>query len=137
MSVNRDTDWPKVRLIDNGPEFEMVPPSPPPTYEQAIVHMYREAESIIAQGHALHSAMEQARLLYLKRSSYLRKDRKALGLAKKHARWQEVVAELFPRDLRFWQQNVKARTEDVCTALDNLWEAQEKYKAWAALYGDI
>lgn len=111
--VAQEKGWPvhEIKLVGIGPEFEVMRP-PAPTYEQAIVNMFREAKGILEVGERLKKEMFIARDRYLSVSTMLRCDRMN-GSPLEHAYF--VVGK----------------------ALDELWFAQEKYKAWAATYGDI
>lgn len=118
----RERGWliKEIKLVNGGPEFEVVHKAP--TYEQAVVHMYREAQSIIAQGTFLKNVMYIARRDYLYESQALRV-RRALKIE--------------PPSYAAKAHLTNKGQQRVCEALDKLWEAQEKYNTWAKLYGDI
>lgn len=85
----------------------------PPTYEQAVVNMYREAKGIVDVG---------ARL------------KQELGLARRdYFIYSDELARARARSSTF----VDVYEKHICDALDNLWLAQGKYEAWAATYGGI
>lgn len=130
------------KLIDGGPEFEVLrthragtPPSDkctcvaamiggykctcPPTYEQAVVHMFRTATGIMKVGKQLQVDYRLAQLHYHNASERLRRfreGRKGVNLPKHLVRYCE---------------------QEVLRKLDELWLAQEKYNAWARTYGDL
>lgn len=81
-----------------------------PSYEQMIVHMYREARHIVNVGEDLKVELFIAQHEYFHVSILLRATRKSAG----HVDHKIVLI-----------------------ALDKLWLAQEKYEAWARTYGDL
>jgi hypothetical protein len=103
----------------------LVPPAP--TYKQAIVHMYREAQSILKQGEELKQKLFVARRNYFFSSGQLAGDRRMLAYVQKrktfwHIRYEDAAA---------------SSATAVCCGLDALWAAQEAYQAWAREYGDV
>lgn len=121
----REKGWPivELKLVDGGPEFEVLRThEPAPTYEQAVVHMFRTAKGIIEVGEKLQIEVQIARHRYHHATHALHAYRQRSRIFKgtRNPRWSRVHFE-----------------GEVCQALDALWVAQEKYKAWAKTYGDL
>lgn len=114
----------EIKLVNGGPEFEVVHKAP--TYEQAIVHMYREAKSIVEQGEKLKADMIRAHMYMCETRKHV--DRCRLGVLQ------------YPKGTHYynsWNGPLQIALKRFVELLDRVWEAQEKYNAWAKLYGDI
>jgi hypothetical protein len=96
--------------------------APAPTYEQAVVHMFRTAKGILEVGQKLHDEWLLAKQHYSAQSSQL-------------MQYRLVRYQLFtPGNQRRRGHRLE---REVCQALDRLWLAQEKYKAWTKTYGEL
>jgi hypothetical protein len=89
------------------------PKPPKPTYEQAVVHMFRTAKGIVNVGKDLKVQLDVTREHYTRCSWHL-------GNARRNRK-----------------PNATALERELCKILDKLWLAQGKYEAWAKTYGDI
>jgi hypothetical protein len=101
-----------IKLVDGGPEFEVCCKAP--TFEQAIVYCFREAQTIVRHGRDLSEELCRAKNTL-------------------------VHAQEFLHVKRRMKQNKWARDAEqrVLDAIDVVYAAQEAYQAWAKLYGDI
>jgi hypothetical protein len=93
------------------------PKPPKPTYEQAIVHMFREAKGIMEVGRELLTEMWKAR--------YRVRD----------TRTNLYNCRTYGEGKADW--DLDKHTKDFLRALDKCWLAQGKYEAWAKTYGEI
>src|ERR1700744_386236 len=115
---------PKVKLVDGGPEFVVERGlNVAPTFEQAIVYCFREAQKIMDEGYELHRMMLSARNCLRLHQLRLDNKRKRKGVVRNIDRGKNI--------------SIKDLESDVCGSLDCVHGAQEKYNPWIKLYGEL